>query len=704
MAEVTGRIGSDEVEFNNAATEATLRLLLQSTLTANKQSIENIRNLAQKSGLDPTAVAATNKGMANAAQSSGKFHTIIEGAGVAAGLFSSAIKESANLAGKLASGAGQASDVFALFSKLPFGIGLVASGFQKLAKFQEDQLATYRTLTNSGVTFGGSLTYMRNAISQTGMTVDEFNRVFTKGSDAFSRFGGTTNEGAEAFARLSKTLYTSDTGKQLRALGYTTEQANEGMLQYINMTGGRTKEEMKNTSQLVAASGRYLEELDALAAITGESRQQLQEKAKEDAANQAWQAYLLTLDEKEREKANIAYTESLARGGKGAAQAVMSELMGLPPLTKASQQFYAIATSGSEAVGQLAKNVTNASVSVDEQRRQGAAITVGMVEDSKRLGDVTKALIMGQSEYSDIGGKLLSEENNAKRRGINSVEDQINFEKNATKDRKDREKSQASAAAETEAAMKRLGMTIMDKLITPLAETVLPMLNKFATALAEAASSLISKFGLGGILAVAIGGFVTTILAYKALISNQKEIEAVTPEGGKGGKGGKLIRGLKGFGAGAVAGMGLDLLAHALGTETVGGASADVASSAAGWAGTGALLGSVIPGLGTAVGGAVGGVAGGAYGLYKNWGTLFGSSGSKTPTPNLSPTTLDATTAASVGSVNPAEDPIESLIKTIDLLNKQTTTVVYYLKETAENTKRTYEATRNLDGNLFPRP
>lgn len=54
------------------------------------------------------------------------------------------------------------------------------------------------------------------------------------------------------------------------------------------------------------------------------------------------------------------------------------------------------------------------------------------------------------------------------------------------------------------------------------------------------------------------------------------------------------------------------------------GAAADIAGQAASWGGTGAMLGSVIPGVGTAIGAGVGAVAGGAYGLYKNWGSLFG--------------------------------------------------------------------------------
>ena len=56
MAEVTGRIGDQDVALNNAATEATLKLLLQATLNANKQSLSTIQNLAQKSGLSPQAV------------------------------------------------------------------------------------------------------------------------------------------------------------------------------------------------------------------------------------------------------------------------------------------------------------------------------------------------------------------------------------------------------------------------------------------------------------------------------------------------------------------------------------------------------------------------------------------------------------------------------------------------------------------------
>jgi hypothetical protein len=105
---------------------------------------------------------------------------------------------------------------------------------------------------------------------------------------------------------------------------------------------------------------------------------------------------------------------------------------------------------------------------------------------------------------------------------------------------------------------------------------------------------------------------------------------ATSGGGGILSKAGSILKGAKGGllggGAAALGGMALsyggDKLKEA-GYEKTGGAM-DVAGQAASWGGTGAMIGSVIPGVGTAVGAGVGALAGGAYGLYKNWGSFFG--------------------------------------------------------------------------------
>lgn len=67
-----------------------------------------------------------------------------------------------------------------------------------------------------------------------------------------------------------------------------------------------------------------------------------------------------------------------------------------------------------------------------------------------------------------------------------------------------------------------------------------------------------------------------------------------------------------------IGGMALDYGAESVGRDTTAGKVMGIAGSTLSWAGTGAMIGSIIPGLGTAAGAAVGAVGGLLYGLYEN--------------------------------------------------------------------------------------
>ena len=80
---------------------------------------------------------------------------------------------------------------------------------------------------------------------------------------------------------------------------------------------------------------------------------------------------------------------------------------------------------------------------------------------------------------------------------------------------------------------------------------------------------------------------------------------------------GKFMGGYGGIGA-MVGGVALDAGADYVGRDTTAGKVMGVAGSTLSWAGTGAMIGSIIPGIGTAAGAAVGAVGGLLYGLYEN--------------------------------------------------------------------------------------
>ena len=103
--------------------------------------------------------------------------------------------------------------------------------------------------------------------------------------------------------------------------------------------------------------------------------------------------------------------------------------------------------------------------------------------------------------------------------------------------------------------------------------------------------------------------------------------------GGKVAKGalGRMATGAKGGAIGMVGSLATGAAADYFGTDTKKGAAADVASEMFQYGGMGAVIGSVIPVIGTAAGAAIGTAIGAGTGLYKNWGTLTGTAKENKP-------------------------------------------------------------------------
>ena len=325
MAEnVTGQIGNDQVNLENAATEATLKLLLQATLATTKEQRKAISEIAEKANIDPKTIKKVNEGLTSVSSESFKF-------GAALGGLTSAFKITTSITDGLTSGLGSASDVLGRIGGLNGVIGDIASGFQRLAKFQEESMRSYQQMTESGVNFGGSLTNLRMAASNSYLTLDQFTNLMKTNSDTFAKLGGSVNDGAMAFAKMSKSLISSEAGTHLLALGMSAEEVNQNMANYISISGYRNKRDAAAQAEMTQASANYMEQLNGLAEITGKSRKEQQDELAAASKNAAWQAQLATMDEKQKAKATAGMANALAIGGKGAVDLFQSKIMGIAP-------------------------------------------------------------------------------------------------------------------------------------------------------------------------------------------------------------------------------------------------------------------------------------------------------------------------------------------------------------------------------------
>jgi hypothetical protein len=704
MADVTGSIGNEYVELNNAATEATLKQLVQAVQKqAGSGAAGAVGSTAGAAGVNTAAIEAA-KAAAKAQKELG------EKADNLKKTFSALAEGMMDLGGKLLQGTDKSSDLFSAFERLPGAAGLVASGFAKVARFQEENLVAYQKITDAGVNFGGSLTDMRTAAASTYMTLDQFAGLMKRNSETFAKLGGTAEQGARAFTGMSNSLMKSEAGDNLRALGYTSEQVNEGLAGYLANTGARTKQEMQNTAAITKGAGEYLTQLDGLATITGKSREEQEKALKQANANAAYEQFKMGMSEEQRAAYDKGMAEMSAKFGKAGEDLFKSQAMGLPPMTEAAQKLQALSPEVAKASQGMA-DVGKRGGSAAETFKLSAQATEGAANAAKRLSGVAGALSFSTDSTSQAMMGLTKESNRARAQGTETAAAGEKQQREIAEEQKKRQESEAKAAVENQKAMQELGQSILS-ILMPAIKLLTAVINP----LAKFVSAVMTQFEkLNGIVqTIIVTGL--ALLAYQKLKSARQAAGQIPTGGSSGGSGGlggsgigkglggKLAGGLKGGVGGLVGGLALGAAADyaaSNGMEKTG-AGLDIASQAASFAGTGAMLGSIVPGLGTAVGGGLGAVAGGAYGLYQNWGKLFGESGQKKAADGLMVNTPTSILAGEAGPeiVAPTRH-FENLQNELQTLNKQTAEMLRYLKETAESTRNSNDSIKNLGGDLF---
>jgi hypothetical protein len=561
MAEVTGFIGNENVELNNAATETTLKALLLAT-AGSAEKMKQLMDAAAKAGLDSKSIEAANdavqKQTATLKDLRQTEEEYAEGVRASAQLTVNRFTALNNSILTLMTGTMSASGAFSLMtSELKGPWALLAAGTAKLIAIQEENFATYQKLSSSGINFAGNLTQMRMAAAESYLTLDQFSKVMKENSEAFAKMGGTANDGAIAFSKVNKELIQGEAGKQLMALGYTADEVSGGLASYIAMTGGRNAQEMKDTKALSSAAGEYLTELDELAQITGKSREQQEAALKEASANQAYQSYLMTLDEEGKKKANLAMAEAMAKGGKGAAEALQSQLLGLPPMTKAAQEFTAIAPRMAAANNKMADAVKDGSKGVADIKKAGNELGVAANQTKRDLGKTGEALIMGGGSFSSTMGAIFGTANRNAQQGVETLEDAENQRKTLEQNRKEREQSQADDMAKVWAGFKELGAELWD-VFSPLLSAVTLVargIGYLASGIASVIKGFNGFFNMFGEFGTVMKGVTVAVLAYIAAKKMSTAMELVKSKTSDivGGLAGKLTGGTGGITGGSIA-------------------------------------------------------------------------------------------------------------------------------------------------------
>jgi len=135
----------------------------------------------------------------------------------------------------------------------------------------------YSKMATSGAAASDGLTGMYKDAKKLGLSMNEldsFVGLVSENSKDLALFAGSAFEGRKKFAEMGEAM--EPYRKGLIAAGYSQEQINEGQMGYLKLTTRMGAAQRLTTDQLAEGAKKYLNEQDALAKITGQTRKEME--------------------------------------------------------------------------------------------------------------------------------------------------------------------------------------------------------------------------------------------------------------------------------------------------------------------------------------------------------------------------------------------------------------------------------------------
>jgi hypothetical protein len=211
-----------------------------------------------------------------------------------------------------------------------------ASDFLEAAGKSAD---TWQALSKHGANFSNDLIGMNVAAAGSRLSMNDFANVIANNGKQMAGLGGSVTRGAEAFGKLSKEFFDSNAGDELQQMGYTAKDLNEVLALQASTsryTMGVEGDAGKKSRQ---AASDLAKEMDAIAKLTGKSKEEQMEAAKKRATDGQIEAKLRLIGIEQGAEAEAAAREGFQK------QMAAAEARGMGQMAK---EMFATGTVTSE--------------------------------------------------------------------------------------------------------------------------------------------------------------------------------------------------------------------------------------------------------------------------------------------------------------------------------------------------------------------
>ena len=278
----SARSDLDGAQFDNAATEATLKRLvdlLEKQKSGSGASVSSMASQASSQGISPKVIKETE--------------TKLTGVSTA----SSALSKTGSVASSILSSFGST------ISFLASGpLALLGTAFSVITDTISRSMDALRETGSVGASFNGSLLEINKAAASAGMGLEDYSKFVKQNSETLAMFGGTVTEGAHRMGAMSKDLRTSPVGQQLMALGISAESMTGAMGDFMKIEAMHGRLQGKRDADIVKGSGEYLKQLGELSRLTGQSVEQTSKNIAAMQKDEIYNAIMLDMSAEQQKK------------------------------------------------------------------------------------------------------------------------------------------------------------------------------------------------------------------------------------------------------------------------------------------------------------------------------------------------------------------------------------------------------------------
>jgi hypothetical protein len=348
-------------------------------------------------------------------------------------------------------GTASLSKYYKIFDQLPLGIGKLFGLLVDVTEYREKLLESYRSISQSGLDTGGSLSGLTEYAIRTGLSLQELQKAAADNSTTFASLGGNVTDGFKKYASVQAGML-KDNEAQIFSMGFTAATASDSIMTMIKGQGAMGRAGAATQQQLTQYSLEYMTQLDALTKITGQRREQIDAEVKKAEEEQLWQTFKDSLSPEEAAKVTEQLMIAQQLGGKALVDVVKNQLRGIDaPLDEASTNMAITSNGMSVQLGALTRRVMSSRASMEDFMVGIKGVADRSLATANQMG---RGIVFNQAMYSSQQQLI------ATARNYQNILDATN---KALAEHKKAVGGDAQALATAEQNVKNLGMGLMNR-------------------------------------------------------------------------------------------------------------------------------------------------------------------------------------------------------------------------------------------------